>query len=65
MDEQIGKWAHTPDEPKKDHLIESVIADRFVTRCGRQLSMRRNWAVIDKPQDACSHCTIDPFATVR
>jgi hypothetical protein len=31
----IGQWAHRRDG--KSHLIESMVADRFVMRCGREM----------------------------
>ena len=35
MPERIGSWAHRPGT--RSHLVESVIEDRYVTRCGKQM----------------------------
>lgn len=34
-EERIGQYARRPDT--RTHLVQSVIADRVVTKCGRQM----------------------------
>ena len=64
MSEQ-GQWvARYKDGHRvtKFHFVESEIADREITRCGRQMKARNGTVIqmsVDIPsgEDACSICT--------
>ena len=62
MPDRIGSWAHRAGT--RSHLIESVIKDRYVTRCGKQMKAELgDWEdtklVFDAPNwsfPACLQC---------
>ena len=62
LPDRIGSWAHRAGT--RSHLIESVIGDRYVTRCGKQLrAVLNDWEdtklVFDSPNwsfPACLQC---------
>ncbi len=69
---QIGSWVRRPGG--KWHVVESVVSDRAVTRCGREMHRYSRWGelevsslmpltrMIGQPQLCKAGCqTPDPF----
>lgn len=58
MPSLIGLWVFRPS--RRAHLVESEIEDRLITRCGRTLSPRSYWQVLQvEPtwsSPACLQC---------
>lgn len=53
----IGDWVARPRSAA--HLVESLIADRAVTKCGRQMRRSSVWgalAVVSAGHYHCFHC---------
>jgi len=58
-DSSIGFWVGRPDT--KLHLVESEIADRVVTRCGREMRRLsgRLELTLGGSQPRCRQCDVD------
>lgn len=67
---RIGQWVqrfYSMGDYKntRAHLVESEVADRFVTRCGREMKNQTNAKSPNvllfyyvRPTDSCSRCII-------
>jgi hypothetical protein len=57
MDVAIGNWVYRWHKGRvtKDHLIESLVADDIITRCGRRMS-DEDWFVVVGDWDRVTRC---------
>jgi hypothetical protein len=51
---EIGDWVNRPGAPA--HLVESLIADRVVTRCGRQMRRQGAGGPLGRASEGRYHC---------
>lgn len=57
----VGQWVRRSEPGRKWHLVESVVADDAVTRCGRRLTDRADLPALEmgdaKPDvGVCKQC---------
>jgi hypothetical protein len=56
----IGRWVvrEGTAKPQRAHLVQSVIADRVVTRCGREMPGTSDWGDLAESTaaDNCKRC---------
>lgn len=59
--EHIGEWVYRQRRVRRtrDHLVESQIEDRFVTRCGRHMRplAGAELLLVAQPTDPCARCS--------